>query len=417
MPGRSNRLLTFSLTAGALLALGAGLAAAHGNSSATEAPVQLGPRPQYLVDDMDEGPLKDQLQACSTGPFHRSDFSIGHRGAPLQFPEHTVQSYTAAARMGAGIIECDTTFTKDRVLVCRHAQCDLHTTTNILTIPELASKCTQPFQPADAEKGTDASAKCCTTDITFDEFKTLCGKMDGFNPKATSAEEYQHGTPGFRTDLYATCGKVLSHAQSIELIDRLHAKFTPELKAPEVEMPYEGSYTQHDFVEQLVGEYKAAGIAPERVFIQSFNLDDVRDLIKHEPEFAKQAVYLDDRVDTEDGYKQAVASMQHIADLGVKIIAPATFALVSLDQDKHIVPSDYARAAKAAKLDIITWSLERSGPLAKGGDYYYSSIKDATNNDGDTYTLLDVLATQVHVRGVFSDWPATVTYYANCRGL
>ena len=77
------------------------------------------------------------------GPFRESDFSIGHRGAPLQFPEHTKESYEAAARMGAGILECDVTFTKDRQLVCRHSQCDLHTTTNILAIPALAAKCTQ----------------------------------------------------------------------------------------------------------------------------------------------------------------------------------------------------------------------------------------------------------------------------------
>ena len=31
-------------------------------------------------------------------------------------------------------------------------------------------------------------------------------------------------------------------------------------------------------------------------------------------------------------------------------------------------------------------------------------------------TLLDVLAKDVGVIGVFSDWPATTTFYANCRG-
>lgn len=35
------------------------------------------------------------------------DFSIGHRGAPLEFPDHTKESYEAAATQGAGIIECD----------------------------------------------------------------------------------------------------------------------------------------------------------------------------------------------------------------------------------------------------------------------------------------------------------------------
>src|SRR5437879_7511352 len=110
---------------------------------------QIGPRPFYLVDKMKDGPLKTQLAQC-TGPFHKTDFSIGHRGAAMQFPEHSKEAYLAGARMGAGIIECDVTFTKDRQLVCRHSQCDLHTTTNILSVPELAAKCTQGFSPADA---------------------------------------------------------------------------------------------------------------------------------------------------------------------------------------------------------------------------------------------------------------------------
>lgn len=37
----------------------------------------------------------------------------------MQFPEHTLESYKAAALQGAGVIECDVTFTKDRELVCK----------------------------------------------------------------------------------------------------------------------------------------------------------------------------------------------------------------------------------------------------------------------------------------------------------
>jgi glycerophosphoryl diester phosphodiesterase len=33
------------------------------------------------------------------------------------------------------------------------------------------------------------------------------------------------------------------------------------------------------------------------------------------------------------------------------------------------------------------------------------------------YKALDVLARKVGIEGIFSDWPATVTYYANCMGL
>jgi glycerophosphoryl diester phosphodiesterase len=123
-----------------------------------ESDVQLGPRPFFLVSQMQDSPLKQQLQQCSKGPFRKTNFSIGHRGAALMFPEHTRESYEAAAKMGAGVLECDVTFTKDKELVCRHAQNDLHTSTNILLTP-LAAKCTKPFEPYNPITQTPASAE------------------------------------------------------------------------------------------------------------------------------------------------------------------------------------------------------------------------------------------------------------------
>lgn len=105
--------------------------------------------------------------------FQLSDFAIGHRGACLQFPEHTESSYDAASKMGAGIVECDVTFTKDLELVCRHSQCDLHTTTDIVTRPSLNSKCSVPWSPG-------VEPKCCTSDFSLEEIKSLCAKMDSF---------------------------------------------------------------------------------------------------------------------------------------------------------------------------------------------------------------------------------------------
>ena len=188
---------------------------------------------------MDDGPLKVELKKC-TGPFNKSDFSIGHRGAAMQFPEHTRESYVAAAKMGAGVIECDVTFTKDKQLVCRHSQCDLHTTTNILAVPELAAKCTRPFTPAQFDPKTGklikkASAKCCTSDITLAEFRTLKGKMDASNPRATTVEEYMDATPSWRTDLYSAKGTLMTHAESIELFKNLGAKMTPRTEKPQRE--------------------------------------------------------------------------------------------------------------------------------------------------------------------------------------
>lgn len=378
--------------------------------------VQLGPRPFFLVDQMEAGALKDTLQSCTEKPMRPSAFSIGHRGAALEFPEHTKESYRAAARMGAGIIECDVTFTSDLQLVCRHSQCDLHTTTNILAIPELAAKCTKPFTPYDAATSTPASATCCTSDITLAEFKTLCGKMDSSNPKATTVAEYLGGVPTFRTDLYATCGTLMTHKESIALIDSLGASFTPELKVPSVTMPYKGVYTQEMYAQQMIDDYKAAGIDPKRVFSQSFGLADIRYWIAHEPAFGQQAVFLDELVDMPGGLQASIDRIPSLAAEGVRILAPPMWTLVTLSGEQ-IVPSPYATTAKAAGLDLISWTLERSGPLATGGGYYYQSVTPVIHNDGQTFTMLDVLAKQVGIRGIFSDWPATATYYANCMGL
>ena len=385
--------------------------------------IQLGPRPFYLVDDMNKGRLKNRLKRCAKGPFKKTDFSIGHRGAPLQFPEHTKESYVAAARQGAGILECDVTFTKDKELVCRHSQCDLHTTTNILATP-LAAKCSVPFQPATFDLAgnliTPATAKCCTSDITLAEFKTLKGKMDASDKSASTVEEYLGGTASFRTDLYADNGTLLTHAESIRLFKRLGAKMTPELKSPSVSMPFDG-FTQEDYAQKMIDEYKAAGVRPSKVWPQSFNLADVHYWIDHEPRFGKQAVYLDGRYsvaefDHADPSTWSPTMEELVAD-GVQIIAPPMWMLLADDGHGNIVPSTYAIAAKAAGLDIITWTLERSGLLQNGGGWYYQTISSIVNDDGYTMEVLDVLAKDVGVLGVFTDWPATVTYYANCMGL
>ena len=92
-------------------------------------------------------------------------------------------------------------------------------------------------------------------------------------------------------------------------------------------------------------------------------------------------------------------------------------ALLQLDSNNEIVPSEYARQAKNAGLNIITWSFERSGPLQNGGGWYYQTVNPVINNDGDMMQVLHVLAQDVGVIGVFSDWPASVSHYANCMGL
>ncbi|MEH6521869.1 glycerophosphodiester phosphodiesterase family protein [Sulfitobacter sp.] len=380
-------------------------------------PISTGPRPLYLIDQMESGPLKDTLLSCASDPVKRTDFSIGHRGAPMQFPEHTVESYVAAARMGAGIIECDVTFTSDKQLVCRHAQNDLHTTTDILTT-DLALSCTAGFTPA--KEGTNASAECRTSDITLAEFQTLNGKMDAANTTALTIKEYMNATASWRTDLYAADGgELMTHAESIALFKSLGVKFMPELKAAAVDMPFDG-FTQEDYAQKMIDAYKSAGVPASDVWAQSFNLDDVLYWIKNEPEFGAQAVYLDASYRIDGWNPNAPVTWAHQMDelkaLGVNYIAPPLWVLLTLENDK-IVPSTYSVKAREAGLNIIAWSFERSGSLQNGGGWYYQSIADAITSDGAVYQVIDVLAQDVGVTGIFSDWPATVSYYASCMDL
>jgi len=396
------------------LTAAAALMAATALPALAETPLTYGPRPFYLIDKLDDGALKDKLTSCMGQTPARTTFSIGHRGGPLMFPEHTVESNLAAARMGAGILECDVAFTKDKELVCRHAQNDLHTTTNIL-VSDLADTCVTPFAPASGDQ--PAEAECRLSEITLEQFKTLTAKMDSYDQTATTPEAYQGGVPDFRTTDFSDTPHTMTHAESIELFKSLGAKFTPELKTPAVEMPFDG-FTQEDYAQKMIDEYKAAGIPPEDVFAQSFNLSDILYWIEAEPDFGKQAVYL---VEWGDGFDEQDPETWNedfaaLKEQGVNYLAPSINMLIT-NEDGKIAASAYAKAAKEAGLKLISWSLERSGPLATGGGWYYASVNDIVDSDSDYFVVLDVLAQDVGIEGIFSDWPATVTYYANCMGL
>jgi glycerophosphoryl diester phosphodiesterase len=377
--------------------------------------ISLGIRPMFLVSGMDDSPLKQKLLQCSDDLVRRTKFSIAHRGAPLEVPEHTREAYEAGARMGAGIVECDVTFTKDGQLVCRHDECDLHTTTNIVNTP-LNAKCTVPWS------GANSGPRCCTSDITLSEFRSLKGKMDASAPAATTAAGYLGGTAAWRTDLYNSRGTLLTLKESIALNRKLGVGHTPELKAGNPARVNAVFGSQAKYAQAMIDDFKRAGVNPKDVWAQSFNLDDVLYWIRNEPRFGKQAVYLDD-VDPGAGFPRlTVAELANLKKNDVRILAPPIPALLAVDDSTGtLVPSQYARDIKAAGLDIITWSFERAD-LRRGaafGGFYaaYDPEGKVVKKDSDMYLALDALAQDVQVIGVFSDWPATVSYYASCMGL
>lgn len=247
--------------------------------------------------------------------------------------------------------------------------------------------------------------------------------MDASNPSATTAQGYLGGTASWRTDLYTGRGTLLTLKESIQLNQELGVKHTPELKSGDpgrIKTVFGG---QEQYAQKMIDEFRAAGVDPKDVWAQSFNKEDVLYWIQNEPRFGKQAVYLDDIDPTANPPipRLSPAELQQLKQQGVKIIAPPTLALLAVAPSGEIVPSQYALDIKGAGFDIITWTFERSdlrrGAAFAGFYYLFDPEGKAVKKDSDIYNALDVLARKVGILGIFSDWPGTITYYANCMGL
>ena len=404
--------------------------------------VQLGPRPFYLVENMDKSDLKAALQACAgtapaaadadgggwrrraTGAFEPSDFSIGHRGAALQFPEHTQESYEAAARMGAGILECDVTFTKDRAaglppFAVRSAHHHQHPRHPRAGGQVHASRSRRPIRPP-ASRPRPCAAPATSRSPSS---RRLCGKMDAFNPNATT----RRGVPGRHARLPHRPLRHLRHADDPRREHRAvqepgRRSSRPSSRRPSVPMPFEGDYTQEHYAQQMIDEYKAAGVSPRgrlRPVVQPRRralLDRATSRRSASRRSSSTTAYDDARPATDGGL---VAGMRRARRAGREDHRAADVGAGHARRGRaRSCPRPTPRPAKAAGLDIITWTLERSGPLNDGRRLLLPDRSPAPSTTTATcFTVLDVLAQQVGVRGIFSDWPATVTYYANCMGL
>jgi glycerophosphoryl diester phosphodiesterase len=91
---------------------------------------------------------------------------IGHRGASGYLPEHTLQSYALAIKLGADYVEPDLVATKDGHLIARHEPI-ITDTTDVRSHPEFADRETTMMVDGFPVTGFFAS------DFTLEEIKTL----------------------------------------------------------------------------------------------------------------------------------------------------------------------------------------------------------------------------------------------------
>ena len=180
----------------------------------------------------------------------------------------------------------------------------------------------------------------------------------------------------------------------------------------------------------MIQEYIDAGIDPRQVFAQSFSLADVVQWIHEFPTFGLQAVYLisESPADPLAGPPSVISEnpptleeFVEVRNMGVNIIAPPMPVLLTDQREQQTdqaVPLCGTRQAGGLRPHLLDdralWS-HRGGTCWKGGDtFYYQTTLDALTNDGDILRTIDVLAQDVGIIGLFSDWPATTTFYANC---
>jgi glycerophosphoryl diester phosphodiesterase len=108
----------------------------------------------------------DSSRGNSHGGRAEKPLVIGHRGATGYLPDHTLEGYALAIKLGADYIEPDLVATKDGHLVARHEP-NIIGTTDVSTRPEFASRRRTAIIDGATDEGWFVS------DFTLAEIKTL----------------------------------------------------------------------------------------------------------------------------------------------------------------------------------------------------------------------------------------------------
>ena len=186
---------------------------------------------------------------------------IGHRGASGYRPEHTLEAYRLAIRLGADYIEPDLVSTKDGVLVARHEN-EISTTTDVAEHPEFAARKTTKTIDNVPLTGW------FTEDFTYRELRTLRAKerIPEIRPQNTRYDG-RFKIPTFQEVLDLAKRESRSTGRAVGVY--------PETKHP----------TYFDSIglsleEPLVRTLRRNGLARRNspVFLQSFETQNLRDL-------------------------------------------------------------------------------------------------------------------------------------------
>jgi glycerophosphoryl diester phosphodiesterase len=186
---------------------------------------------------------------------------IGHRGACGYRPEHTLESYRLAIRLGADYIEPDLVPTRDGVLVARHEN-EISATTDVAEHPEFARRHTTKVIDGVAVTGW------FTEDFTLAELRALRAmeRLPDIRPQNTLFNG-RHPVPTFQ--------EVIDLASAEERRLGRPIGIYPETKHPSYHRSI-GLALEPALVEALRRNGLDRPDAP--VFVQSFEAENLRAL-------------------------------------------------------------------------------------------------------------------------------------------
>jgi glycerophosphoryl diester phosphodiesterase len=250
---------------------------------------------------------------------HATPIVIGHRGAAVYRPEHTLAGYELAIEMGADYIEPDLVMTKDGKLIARHEPM-IGGTTNVADHPEFAARKTT--RNVDGVPTTDWFA----SDFTLAEIKTLRAKerLPALRP-GSAAYDGLYEVP--------TLDEVIALAKQKSDETGRTIGIYPEIKHSTF---HSGLFGSNVFENKLLNKlHKAYGnSACVPVFIQSFEVGNLRYLSKKTEIKLVQLVDADDV--NADGSLSLVAPYKQPYDFVVSG-DPRSFADLLTEQGLNFV--------------------------------------------------------------------------------
>lgn len=201
-----------------------------------------------------------------TSTHTRPPLIVGHRGACGYRPEHTIESYVLAARLGADSLEPDLVMTADGELICRH-EAELSRTTDVASRPEFAALRT--VKCIDGHQVTGWFAE----DFSLTQIKTLWATERLRELRASNTTYHGRCRVATFTELLEVRAQV---SRELDRAIGLSVELKDSARYREMGMDLEAAVT---------AALRAAGLAGGSipVFLQSFHLHS---LIRLREEFA-----------------------------------------------------------------------------------------------------------------------------------